>query len=330
VTEQILKELRTEFGCPAFFEVNLQRDRLGCVAQKTDVAQRIHDRYQNCLQERKLLDYDDLLFLAYELLTTIPEIARTLAEIIRLVCVDEIQDTQDLQYAILAALSRTAPEPMTFFLVGDPDQSIYESLGAVAKSGKEIAQEFGLGSIEELGLTGNYRSTQRIIDFYQSFRPENPQILSLTDYAKEKGLVTLHNQVFDKDDLPEAIAQLIVRAVDARVPSSEICVLAPPVVASTLAGSTAYSASSRRRVRRSWHVTSSLPARQLLVQDCAAPSDRPHAKALPNKNEVGQGGDSRSTGSLRRGHPRGLSHASYSPSIDKQHRSHERGWTRVP
>ena len=227
LTKRILQELRTEFSRPAYSEVNTQRDRCGCVAQETDVAQRIYDRYQIYLQERKLLNYDDLLFLAYDLLSSIPEIARTLAEIFRLVCVDEIQDTQDLQYGILSEISRAASEPITFFFVGDPDQSIYESLGAVAKSAKEMAQEFGLESIEEFGLTGNYRSTQRIIALYQSFRPENPQIQSLTDYAKEEGLVTLYDQVIDKDGLPEAIAELIVRALDAGVPSSEICVLAP-------------------------------------------------------------------------------------------------------
>ena len=88
-------------------------------------------------------------------------------------------------------------------------------------------KEFGLESVKERGLTGNYRSTQRIIDFYQCFRPGNPQIQSLTSYANERGIVTFHDQTVTKDDLPVMIAHLIRESVKSGVPQNEICVLAP-------------------------------------------------------------------------------------------------------
>ena len=116
-------------------------------------------------------------------------------------------------------------QPKLFF-VGDSDQSIYESLGAVTKSVDEIAEEFGLESVEHLGLTGNYRSTQRIIDFYQCFRLGNPRIQSLTSYATEQGMITFHDQMVAKDNLPNLIARLIRESVESGVSQSEICVLA--------------------------------------------------------------------------------------------------------
>lgn len=226
LSDRILKELKKKFGCRSYFEVNITRDRNGHT-ENPGVASDIFQAYQTRLQENKLLDYNDVLYYAYRILIDIQEIPETLARIFRLICVDEIQDTQDLQYGILSAIFRASLNPPTIFFVGDADQSIYESLGAVTKNAVELAQEFGLESIRHLGLTGNYRSTQRIIGFYQSFRPGNPPIQSLTSYSNERGMVTFHDQTVAKDDLPALIACLIKDSVDSGVPPSEICVLAP-------------------------------------------------------------------------------------------------------
>jgi DNA helicase-2/ATP-dependent DNA helicase PcrA len=157
-----------------------------------------------------------------------PRLRERSGSIIRLICVDEIQDTQDLQFGILSAIFSALPDPRpTLFLVGDHDQCIYESLGAVTKSVAEISDEFDGIAILPLSLTGNYRSTQRIIDFYQLLRPANPRIESGIHYAAEPGLITFHNQTIERDHLPDLIADLIMQSVDRGVPPNEICVLAP-------------------------------------------------------------------------------------------------------
>jgi len=84
-----------------------------------------------------------------------------------------------------------------------------------------------LDSITHVELTGNYRSTQRIIDYYQQLRPEAPPTKSLASYADEPGLITFQNGTVTKNDLPATIAGLIRKALDAGIPPSEICVLAP-------------------------------------------------------------------------------------------------------
>jgi superfamily I DNA/RNA helicase len=227
-TEQTLDGLRRQFGKPFHFRINTARDRTGHVTNLNEDAAAIFDIYHERLLERKLLDYDDVLYSAYRLLVDIPEIAQTLARIIRLICVDEIQDTQDLQFGILSSIFLALPDPRpTLFFVGDHDQCIYESLGAVTKTVEEISDEFGGAPIVTRPLTGNYRSTQRIIDFYQLLRPANPRIESLTRYAAEHGLITFHNQTVERDQLPELIADLILQSVNRGVPSHEICVLAP-------------------------------------------------------------------------------------------------------
>jgi superfamily I DNA/RNA helicase len=125
-TERTLNELRQQYSKPFYFRINTTRDRTGDVANRDEDAAAIFDIYNERLVQRKLLDYDDLLYSAYRLLVEIPEIAQTLASIIRLICVDEIQDTQDLQFGILSSIFLALPEPRpTLFLVGDRDQCIY-------------------------------------------------------------------------------------------------------------------------------------------------------------------------------------------------------------
>ncbi len=175
----------------------------------------------------KLIDYDDVLYLAYSILTKNPEIAATLASIIRIVCVDEVQDIQDLQFGILSKIFKAAASPLKLFFVGDADQSIYESLGALTKTPEEIATEFGLDNIVHLELKGNYRSTQRIIDFYRSLRSSAPFIESRTHYADSAGFITFQNQTIPKEDLPTNIAALIRSALADGVAPQDICVLAP-------------------------------------------------------------------------------------------------------
>ena len=225
-SERLLNELKAEYGLQPYFAVNTVRDRTGYVANITQTAVEIFDIYEARLQEQKLLDYDGVLYHSYQLLLNNPEIAETLASIIRLICVDEIQDTQDLQFGILSALFGLPTEPPTIFFVGDSDQSIYDSLGAVTRTAEEIVEEFRLDEIEALSLIGNYRSTQRIIDFYQRFRPGR-RIESLTDYAADQGEITFHNQTVPKEQLPTVIARLIRESLDSGVQQREICVLAP-------------------------------------------------------------------------------------------------------
>lgn len=220
-------DLKKEEGLQSFTEISTAIDRTGAGLNTDDACCTVFNRYKARLHEAKLIDYDDVLYLAYSILEENREVAVTLAYIIRLICVDEVQDIQDLQFGILSSIFKAATSPLDLFFVGDADQSIYESLGALTKTPEEIAAEFGLENITHLPLTGNYRSTQRIIDFYRQFRPGVPAIESLADYADSPGLITFQDQVVSKEDLAETICSLISNSLDSGVAANDICVLAP-------------------------------------------------------------------------------------------------------
>jgi DNA helicase II / ATP-dependent DNA helicase PcrA len=226
-TERFLDGLKSEMGLPGYTEISTVLTRTGSGLNAENRCRAIFERYKAKLREMKLIDYDDVLYLAYRILMENPEIAATLASIIRLICVDEVQDIQDLQFGILSAIFRNAASHPSLFFVGDTDQSIYESLGALTKTPEEIAVEFDLDSITHLKLKGNYRSTQRIINFYRCLRPGAPAIESLTDYADYVGVITFQDQTVPKEELPARIAVLITNALHAGVKPNDICVLAP-------------------------------------------------------------------------------------------------------
>ncbi len=227
LTESIIDDLKREARLPGYTEISTTLTRTGYSLNADDSSRMIFERYKVRLRDMKLIDYDDVLYLSYSLLEENPEIAATLASIIRLICVDEVQDIQDLQFGILSVIFKAAASPPSFFFVGDADQSIYESLGALTKTPEEIATEFSLDNVVHLELKGNYRSTQRIIDFYRSFRSSAPVIESLTDYADSAGAITFQDQTVAKEDLPAGIAALISNALQAGVVPRDICVLAP-------------------------------------------------------------------------------------------------------
>ncbi len=157
-SERLLTKLKDEVGISDFIDIRTAFSRNGDGLNSDSDCQLVFKKYKAALRDEKLLDYDDVLFLSYNLLATYPEIAATLGSIIRLVCVDEVQDIQDLQFGILSKIYLGSDLVPSLFFVGDADQSIYESLGALTKSPEEIAAEFNLNAITHRQLAGNYRS----------------------------------------------------------------------------------------------------------------------------------------------------------------------------
>lgn len=226
-TSRILNELKAGYGKSPFLDVRVSRDRNGDVQNYDPVARQIYQEYAQRLRDERLVDYDDLLFFAYKLLADNEEIAATIGSIVRHFCVDEIQDTQDLQYAILSCIYQASASRPAMFFVGDPDQCIYESLGALPLQPESIARQFGPEPLHQLNLTGNYRSTQRIIDYCRLLRPDSPVTQSLVKYGSESGTISFENQSVSTGDLPDAVAGYINAALQRGIPPGEICVLAP-------------------------------------------------------------------------------------------------------
>lgn len=84
-------------------------------------------RYEKWKEEQELIDYDDMLVLAYRLLQSEPGRLSALQDRYRYIMVDEFQDTNKIQFEIVTLL---AERNRNFMAVGDDDQTIYSFNGA--------------------------------------------------------------------------------------------------------------------------------------------------------------------------------------------------------
>jgi ATP-dependent helicase/nuclease subunit A len=135
-----------------------------------------------------VLDFNDLLIHARDLLTG-PErsgLRKHLASQIRLLLVDEFQDTDPLQVEMLKSLCNNEHLRGKLFFVGDFKQSIYRFRGAQPHVFRQLREEIPLAG--RLPLSLNFRSQPAILDFvnalfsgelgpdYEPLRPQRPQI----------------------------------------------------------------------------------------------------------------------------------------------------------
>jgi DNA helicase-2/ATP-dependent DNA helicase PcrA len=115
--------------------------------------------YQQRLLAMNAVDFDDLLLHVGRLLQDNSELRRQLDERYQFVLVDEYQDTNLAQYAIVRGLSLDYPN---LTVTGDPDQSIYSWRGATINNILSFERDFPNATV--VRLEQNYRSTKCILE----------------------------------------------------------------------------------------------------------------------------------------------------------------------
>ncbi len=135
------------------------------------VAARVMRRYEERLAAFQAVDFDDLLGLSLRLLQRDEGARQAWQERFRHVLVDEVQDTNAVQYELLKLLVGTAGN---FTAVGDDDQSIYGWRGATIDNLKRLPQDFP--ELKLIALEQNYRSTGHILRAANAVIANNPKI----------------------------------------------------------------------------------------------------------------------------------------------------------
>ncbi len=110
------------------------------------------------------MDFDDLLLRMYELLQNHEEVRKKYQARFRYVLVDEFQDTNELQYAIVRKLVHYEGSPRNVCVVGDDAQSIYAFRGATIRNILDFQKDFKPYGVKVFKLEQNYRSTRHIVE----------------------------------------------------------------------------------------------------------------------------------------------------------------------
>ena len=146
----------------------------------------VFQAYTQELKRNNAFDFDDLIAESVNLLRAFPEVRARYQKKFRHVLIDEYQDTNHAQYALIREFTRPLPPehqlvneetgevmpPADLTVVGDSDQSIYAFRGADIRNITEFERDFP--GAETILLEQNYRSTQNILSAANAVISQNP------------------------------------------------------------------------------------------------------------------------------------------------------------
>jgi DNA helicase II / ATP-dependent DNA helicase PcrA len=137
-------------------------------SKTVDKMLRVFEGYENRKRRHRYLDYDDILHRFVRVLRDRPEVRDRLRVLYDHILVDEMQDTNPLQWQILDYLR----DPALLFCVGDDAQSIYAFRGADFQNVHSFVDRVPGATVFQ--LEENYRSTQEILDVANWLLSESP------------------------------------------------------------------------------------------------------------------------------------------------------------
>jgi len=168
--KQILKKMESKKFTPSYFLNRISAAKNQLIDYKryseffsdynAPFVSEVYEKYQKALKKNRAVDFDDLLVLTVRLFKKNEKILEKYQKRYRHILVDEFQDTNYAQYAIIRLLGE---KYKNVTVVGDFSQSIYSWRGADIKNLEKFQADFPKSKV--IYLEENYRSTQKILDF---------------------------------------------------------------------------------------------------------------------------------------------------------------------
>ncbi len=124
-----------------------------------DMFRQLYRGYEAQLRRNRLLDFDDMLVMCYELFKERKDILSAWQDKYRYILIDEFQDINRIQYEIVKMLALPGNN---LFIVGDDDQSIYRFRGA--KPELMLGFERDYPDAKKILLDTNYRCSRQIVE----------------------------------------------------------------------------------------------------------------------------------------------------------------------
>lgn len=118
----------------------------------------IYKKYENMLISRRMIDYDDMIIMCYELLSKRADYRKAWQDKYKYILVDEFQDINKAQYDTIKLI---AGKQANLFVVGDDDQSIYAFRGSKPDIMLGLSTEYR--DIVQMYLNTNYRCSSEIV-----------------------------------------------------------------------------------------------------------------------------------------------------------------------
>ncbi len=180
----------------------LNQTALSFVPYLFPIAEDIIKNIAKFKREYLVMDYDDLQLYA---LKVIKEYGKNISENIQFILVDEFQDTDRIQIEILRELEKFGSNIM---VVGDPNQSIYSFRGAHPFSQNKLIER---AEIENMRI--NYRSSRKLINFYNSVFPSLLKTETMEPSNSDMGSIAICDGD-DEDCVISIVSELKSRGIN--------------------------------------------------------------------------------------------------------------------
>lgn len=200
----------------------MQQDR----AAKRPYIVDIYEKYVARCQRSGAMDFDDLLFQLYRLFRDNPDnVVEKYQKKFRYLHVDEFQDTNFLQYAILKRLLKYPSSPENVFVVGDDAQSIYAFRGATIDNILDFEKDYP--ALQTFKLEQNYRSTHHIVSAANEVISHNSRQLQKTIWTDkaDRAKIKLIKCVTDDEEGRRVADFILEQKHRYHLPNADIAVL---------------------------------------------------------------------------------------------------------
>jgi DNA helicase-2/ATP-dependent DNA helicase PcrA len=181
-----------------------------------EVTRRVYGRYQEILHANNAMDFDDLLMNVVLLFDERPDVLEKYQQQYHHILVDEFQDTNTAQYAMV---KRLAVGHNNVFVVGDSDQSIYKWRGADYRNINRFRENYP--EAQQILLEQNYRSTQIILDAAKAVIQHNSNRVHKDLFTERRGgeRIVVREAYNDIEEAETIVGTIQSALLDGRSPS---------------------------------------------------------------------------------------------------------------
>ncbi|GAA0892661.1 ATP-dependent helicase [Fulvivirga kasyanovii] len=232
-SEVIISELCNKYTSPqiTFFDCDYRATPTRLVITCSDSRKRksviaVLNEYRQILKKNRQIDFELILHYSFKILRNKPIVRQTLSNLFAYILVDEYQDTKEIQYHIISMVLKASKGQTSALIVGDPNQSIFDSLGGypIEKTALEslTGTEFIL-----MHLSKNYRSSSVLIEYFDFFKTFPNTIEAEGEHKNYKSIVSF-NDTINRDQLENEMVRLLELNInDYGIAPNEICIIAP-------------------------------------------------------------------------------------------------------
>jgi DNA helicase-4 len=201
--------------------LRLQEKKIVCAEEYADLLDALHSAYKNELENQKRIDFDDMIILSTNAITSSRFTPRWSH-----ILVDEFQDISMARMGFLKALINYGPNPV-LTVVGDDWQSIYRFSGGKLELTTRFEELIGSHSFTKLEKTFRYNNS--IADTAGTFVMQNPEQykknVATHDIVDSSQVYLLDSKVGNENNLEERILQ-VLNTIKRNDPNGSVAILA--------------------------------------------------------------------------------------------------------